>query len=172
MSKSLELLQTLRRSVDEAFLRAQGTCELVCGEGCDQCCRVDLSVFPVEAAPLRELLASLDQDRVQAIWARLESQQHCAFLVEGRCAVYDQRPIICRSQGMPLLLPDGSRDICPENPDPATLPLEAHLALERLNTLLAILHRAHLQETGLEDGRVRLADLAREALSPRAGGVH
>ncbi len=56
----------------------------------------------------------------------------CAFLdSDGACRVYEQRPYVCRTQGLPLrwLEPDGEgggleyRDICPLNESDAGVPL-------------------------------------------------
>ena len=43
-------------------------------------------------------------------------EQRCELLdADGRCAVYAARPIVCRSHGAPLRLPDGQLDACPLN---------------------------------------------------------
>lgn len=70
----------------------------------------------------------------------------CAFLDEAdRCRVYEARPYVCRSQGLPLRWIDGDaehRDICPLNepgPDLVSLPEEACFELGPFEGQLATL---------------------------------
>lgn len=90
---------------------------LRCARGCHDCCVDDLTVFQIEA------------DRIRAHHAELlavgapHPEGACAFLdAEGACRVYEQRPYVCRTQGLPLRWideVDGElaelRDICPLN---------------------------------------------------------
>ena len=122
-----ELLQ-LHRDVDEAAgdLARRHAARLRCGRGCDACCVDGISVFEIEAARIRRgneaLLAT----------AAPHAEGACAFLDgEGACRIYEDRPYVCRTQGLPLRWFDRSedgatvelRDICPLNDDP-DLPLE------------------------------------------------
>lgn len=97
-----------------------------CGLGCTRCCQDDLTVFEIEAALIRhhhgELLRAGQPYPAGA----------CALLDgDGACRVYDQRPYVCRTQGLPLrwLEPDGEgggiefRDICPLNENAEGVPL-------------------------------------------------
>lgn len=92
---------------------------LTCKRGCDGCCHVWLTVSPVEARAIREHLAGLDSDtrariaergrREQARESRGEVQSRCAMLEDdGSCAIYEARPVICRTQGFPLRYPKGT----------------------------------------------------------------
>jgi Fe-S-cluster containining protein len=94
---------------------------LECRRGCSQCCVDDLTVFEIEAERIRRhhrsLLAS----------ARPHSPGRCAFLdQDGACRVYDDRPYVCRTQGLPLRWFEDDdrgrtvelRDICPLNDRP------------------------------------------------------
>ena len=141
-----------------------------CEPECSSCCEVDLGVFPVEADPLAQALKSLDQTIQARVRARLDEARHCALMVDERCVVYGQRPIICRTQGLALITSDGSRTACLLNfAEPAgiaDLPAQYVLDLPRLNAMLAILHRLHLKQTGRPDERVRLADLADACVLP------
>ena len=89
-----------------------------CRSGCHDCCIDGLSVFEIEARNIalryRKLL----------LHGKPHPQGACAFLDEsGECRIYDHRPYVCRTQGLPLRwieeLPDGRivemRDICPLN---------------------------------------------------------
>jgi Fe-S-cluster containining protein len=97
-----------------------------CREGCSGCCSDGLTVFEIEAAVIArrhpELLAS----------GMPHEEGACAFLDDkGRCRIYDARPYVCRTQGLPLRWldedeegePFESRDICPLN-EPGGPPLE------------------------------------------------
>lgn len=70
---------------------------LSCKKGCSSCC-MDFSVFPLEFFAINHFLNRKTPDI-----ARPESEEACPFLVKDACTIYDHRPIICRTQGLPLL---------------------------------------------------------------------
>ena len=92
---------------------------LKCAAGCNDCCTDGLTVFAIEA----ELIAA----HYPALLANEAAHPEgaCAFLDgEGRCRVYEHRPYVCRTQGLPLRWIDEDeesgelyegRDICPKN---------------------------------------------------------
>jgi hypothetical protein len=91
---------------------------LVCRKGCHDCCVDGLTVFEVEAKHIRRH----HTDLVTGTGPHPEGG--CAFLGRaGVCRIYEHRPYVCRTQGLPLRwveqLPDGApvemRDICPLN---------------------------------------------------------
>ena len=90
---------------------------LQCRRGCSACCVDDLTVFEVEAAPIRRRHAELLATGVA------HAEGACAFLDEASaCRIYEHRPYVCRTQGLPLRWieeRDGGavelRDICPLN---------------------------------------------------------
>lgn len=68
-----------------------------CKNGCDLCC-IDFSIFPVE---FYYILNHLKNER-------LDSADHlredvCVFLKNHSCTIYQFRPIMCRTQGFPLV---------------------------------------------------------------------
>ncbi len=71
--------------------------QLQCREGCDQCC-MDFGIFPVEYFAIKEQAGS-DLGKGQ----KPDSETACPFLVNHRCVIYSARPMICRTQGLPLL---------------------------------------------------------------------
>ncbi|MFO0737844.1 MAG: YkgJ family cysteine cluster protein [Labilithrix sp.] len=99
---------------------------LHCRPGCADCCVDGLTVFAIEAAEIVAHHPSV-----------LEEEPHppggCAFLDGAkRCRIYEHRPYVCRTQGLPLrwLEEDEetdevyeARDICPLNASPAAEPL-------------------------------------------------
>lgn len=158
-------LVQLRARVGEHFERAvERTPDAFrCREGCDACCHARFGVFELEAVPIREQLAHMAKDDPQ-LRARVRAQaddpahaDRCALLVDGRCSVYDERPLICRSQGLPLLA-DDRVDWCPLNFTDQTPPPPSVLSLDALNAPLVALASAW---SGPELERVQLDALAR-----------
>lgn len=110
-------LAALHARVDEAAakLAAIHRDRLACRRGCIGCCVDELTVFEVEAERIRraapELLAH----------GTPHPPGRCAFLdAEGACRVYEVRPYVCRTQGLPLRWIDDEleaelRDICELN---------------------------------------------------------
>jgi len=118
--QSLRALIELHRDVDRAVgsLADRLGERLRCGPGCTECCVDELTVFEVEADRIRRGAAAL-----LAI-ERPGPAGACAMLdPEGHCRVYEHRPYVCRTQGLPLRwleeLEPGDwaeyRDICPVN---------------------------------------------------------
>ena len=83
----------------------------------------------------------------------------CPLLVDDRCSIYESRPLICRTQGLPLLIEaeDGEAevDFCPLNftaPNAVDDLGEAHLVpLDDLNLRLALVNLQHCREQGIAD---------------------
>ncbi|CAM2069666.1 YkgJ family cysteine cluster protein [Sulfidibacter corallicola] len=143
---------------------------LQCRRGCSGCCVDGLTVFRIEADLIRERFADLlgagEPGREGA----------CAFLdAQGGCRIYEVRPYVCRTQGLPLrwLEEDEEgwleyRDICPLNePGP---PLE-ELDESDCWTIGPWEGRlAELQKHVYGDrGRVRLRELFDKSSSEKAG---
>lgn len=113
-------VERLHAVVDELAAPIENSHEglLACRPGCAGCCVDDLTVFDVEAELVRrrhpELLAH----------GAPHAEGACAFLdAEGRCRIYDVRPYVCRTQGLPLRWIEEDengeifeqRDVCPLN---------------------------------------------------------
>ena len=79
--------------------------QILCRKGCGDCCHQFLSLWPVEAYHISEGLKALSA----ALMGPLERQaqaigwNQCPLLVDEACAVYDYRPILCRTYGYPFL---------------------------------------------------------------------
>lgn len=117
--KSVEKLRSFYRTVD--FLTAKlehfHAERLNCKKGCSACCVDGLTVFEIEAENIRQNHAELlknDEPHKRGM---------CVFLnAEGACRIYEDRPYVCRTQGLPLRWFDEIedqlvelRDICPLN---------------------------------------------------------
>jgi hypothetical protein len=143
----VELRTRVDRHFDAAVARTPRA--FACRAGCSDCCQQRLTVFSVEAEPIRAALVQLERDDPELrerIRAQAESDaESCPLLVEDRCSVYDARPLICRSHGLPLGVPceeDALRlDHCPLNfTDPGEPPPRASiLVLEAVNRPLSAL---------------------------------
>lgn len=192
-----------------ASTTARRSDSLRCTRGCEACCHVWLSVGAVEAEAVRAGLGALPQearDRVRERGrreqaraqvaargsAREQDSEHgearCAFLEQdGSCAIYAQRPLVCRSQGQALRYPEGfvpeasvrmriksgAVTWCPLNYTDTAPRGEDVLDAERVDQILAVVTRRHVAQAleargsvgEQDDGallRVTLSDLAAE----------
>jgi uncharacterized protein len=118
MNETLARLKKLHDQVDESAddldLRLED--RLSCGPGCPDCCVDELTVFEIEALRIRT-------EYPQVLTQSPGPAGRCAFLDEkDRCRVYEARPYVCRTQGLPLRWMEETeygwvefRDICPIN---------------------------------------------------------
>ena len=99
MSSPLDELKSLYSEVDQQTSRLveiHGP-RLVCRRGCSMCCVDELTVFEVEAQNIRQSHPQLLQTAVP------HAAGACAFLDgDGACRIYEDRPYVCRTQGLPL----------------------------------------------------------------------
>ena len=169
MLESLAVNNSYRQLVDDvdrltSALAARYARHLQCRAGCSGCCHHHLSVFRVEADTMRDAIDSLLPTTrvIVETQARnvLESEARgedvsCPLLVDEKCSIYHNRPIICRTQGLPLLLKadDGVAEVdwCPLNftDTGAELDLdEDHLVpLEKINLELAIVNLTYSRDS-------------------------
>ncbi len=121
---------------------------LKCGAGCSSCCHQHLSVVPLEWSRIRGAVEALPRERREDLHERVKtgrSDLRCPLLGDDeRCLVYEARPMICRSHGLPIQI--GSppvRDVCPlnftEGPDLETLDSDLILDVERINQMLGLM---------------------------------
>lgn len=66
-----------------------------CRAGCAGCCHIDVKIHPVEA----HYIASNTGKRLRAVPgpARSFHGSPCVFLKDGRCMIYEVRPLVCRT---------------------------------------------------------------------------
>ncbi|MEL6348945.1 MAG: YkgJ family cysteine cluster protein [Myxococcota bacterium] len=165
----LEYVRQIHTIVDDAAatLTAHHHARMQCRRGCASCCVDDITVTIVEAALIQRRHEALLQAEAP------HPAGACAFLDDsGGCRIYDQRPYVCRTQGLPLrwieqaLAEDGEhevfeyRDICPLN-DPGGPPLETldASAFWTLGPVEARLSAAQEQLNGNPNERVALRSL-------------
>ena len=149
--------------------------QIACEKGCaGNCCRIHLSVFPIEAISLAIALKKLSREMVRHIRQKAglaNSFGPCPLLEEGGCLMYPSRLMICRTHGLPMRIEyRGKRSIgfCQKNfrkLDP--IPDDAVLDLGRLNNNLAVINQSFVNEfsdsiglsTRLSIGEALLLDL-------------
>ncbi|MBN2492072.1 MAG: YkgJ family cysteine cluster protein [Planctomycetes bacterium] len=138
-----------------------------CRRGCFLCCVPPRSLFRIEGERIRDAVLRLPGDVRARIRARVENPTRmlCPLLEEGVCLVYRDRPILCRTQGMPLAVERDDKaydvDYCRLNfqgvPRDFEFGRRHILNLDGTNFILASLNLKLVEAAGLdpeEDGRV------------------
>lgn len=130
--------------------------QLHCRKGCSSCCLPGLAVFSVERKAVQSWLSERPE-LVEKLQKQPQNPAGCSFLdAGGACQIYPVRPIICRTQGLPLAFKVDDRpkrDVCPlnfEGQDIFSLPTDGVLNLDLLNTLLVLVDQV---EGGPEAGQ-------------------
>ncbi len=92
----------LREDIDHRAeeLSIHHTKHLKCKKGCDSCCE-NISVFPIEFNAIKKELENKTISLTKRKFNRF--RKPCVFLQDGACQIYESRPIICRTQGLPLM---------------------------------------------------------------------
>lgn len=141
---------------------------IACRKGCDGCCR-QFSVFPVEAYSIARAVSLLDPNCGGAIRERAMGRRdgdECPLLDGGCCLLYEHRPIICRTHGLPILMRSGEAatvDFCPRNYRNAdSLDGRNIIDLDRLNDTLSAINSIFMKEIPgdglLSPGRLTIAE--------------
>ncbi len=139
------LVQRVDEFVERTFRKYASY--ISCRMGCSLCCECSFGVFPVEAWAVRVWLREKDEREREQILEQLgpPSSERCPALVEKKCVIYPVRPILCRTQGLPVLKPKerGAFELsfCKENFRASGSPIKLEgqfiLNLENLNAALA-----------------------------------
>jgi Fe-S-cluster containining protein len=148
-----------------------------CGLGCSDCCRGRLAITRVEARFLRRGLSALPEAvrKEMARRAQERTREMCPALdPQGRCQVYDHRPMICRSFGAPLrrmqavpLVSPAVVDVCDKNF--VGIPLKSLPAFDlmdqtRFDQALAEIDGEHCEREGLpREERIPIAQVLSDA---------
>ena len=158
--------RTLAARADQFFdqVFAGHGARMLCGPGCDACCQQDLAVLPLEAlAILAGLERMPSEERRPLRQAARDGAPPCPLLRpgDGRCALYEHRPIICRTHGLPVLYreegrEEGSLSVCHLNFTDGDVPGEIVLDGGVLAAALALADRLVRQELGLPPGEDRI----------------
>lgn len=139
---------------------------LSCGPGCAACC-LAFSVLPIEAACMRKAIGALPSVSRDRLKKNLPGDnERCPLLIDDLCSIYAARPVICRTQGLPLAYVDEERQAievsaCGLNfPDDHGFAPEHLLFLDEFNARLFSLNHAWcLEQKRTPDRRIPLREL-------------
>ena len=144
---------------------------LTCSAGCSSCC-TSITVFPVEAAAMRESLENLPDQQAEKIRRHIAEHaedERCPLLLHHRCMLYEARPIICRTHVLPIIYTlEGQRnsDCCPRNlTETESVSGSSVVDLDKLNTLLVAVNSIYMSQTESAETEVRVT--IAEALARR-----
>ncbi len=184
-SAAVARLAELRAKVDAFCARVADRYPgaLACGPGCSDCCRRELTVTAVEGVGIAEVVAAAPPAVRAELARRAREGAPCVALdPDGRCSVYEERPIVCRSHGVPIRFTShaegGKRalpviDACPKNftgMELASLDPGVLLDQETLSVILGSIDALFAGETGAPRGvRRSLRDVVLAAASERGG---
>lgn len=92
---------SLRNEIDNRYvkLEKEHAPHMKCKAGCDHCC-MDYSVFPIE---FFSILNAFEKKGLKPLINENAEDEACIFLNNNKCTMYEHRPIICRTHGLPLL---------------------------------------------------------------------
>lgn len=149
--------------VTEAFRQ-----NIVCQPGCTSCCR-HLSLFPVEGVAVAHALGQLPPAEAAGIRERAAHtlpDGPCPLLQNDLCLLYEARPLICRTHGLPIMTSEGGRqlvDYCPLNfRGIDSLPGSAVVNIDLLNASLTAINALFVSHAAtdflLSRGRLKLAE--------------
>ena len=94
----IQILQMFYQKTDAMcnYLSKMNEDRLQCKKGCSACCVDNLEVMGLEAAYIKNKYPEVLNEKPNKLG-------QCAFLDEtGACRVYEARPFICRTHGLPL----------------------------------------------------------------------
>jgi uncharacterized protein len=137
---------------------------LACKKGCDLCCQRKFSVSTVEAYNIASLFRQLPVAVQKDVRKKKSS---CRFLVGGACSVYEARPVICRTYGLPSLHRNEKNEAeiswCELNftnvPDEFGFQADGIIDLDTLNAKISGVSSLFLKETGLSEERIPMDEI-------------
>jgi Fe-S-cluster containining protein len=141
----------LRKKIADTFaaIALQNKAKMACKKGCSSCCLPGLTVSPVEFEFIKEHLAKLPEllnSTLAEEQSRSVSPKSCPFLDQGgSCTIYDVRPIICMSHGVPVKFRTSDRvdkSVCHLNFKDGLSELadSSFLNLDLINSILALIN--------------------------------
>lgn len=148
MTEAENIYLNLRDSIDELSnkLHQLHNNHMKCRKGCDLCC-MDYEIFPIEFVHIKKSIQNKTIETTPSV------DGSCVFLKDNACQIYEHRPIICRTHGLPLLFMNDDQwelSACELNftefedeefTDKNTFPQD------KFNSQLFMLNKAFLEET-------------------------
>lgn len=156
---------TLQENASNFFdkIHQKHAASMECKKGCSKCCKTDISIFEIESQRISDWFLSLEideQKRLKDMWQTPHQEGYCTFLYSDQCTIYEARPLICRTQGLPLYVAsENVLDYCPLNFKNGDPPKEDWLNLERMNTLLSF-----AATTSKKDQRITLKKIKQKII--------
>jgi Fe-S-cluster containining protein len=100
-NKHFDKYLSLRNKIEShsAKLAKEHSKQMLCKKGCSMCC-MDYSIFPIE---FYFIVNDFKEKEIEFKSLSESNEDVCAFLENQVCSMYEQRPIICRTHGLPLL---------------------------------------------------------------------
>ncbi|MCK4997909.1 MAG: YkgJ family cysteine cluster protein [Anaerohalosphaera sp.] len=154
MTTAIQRYRQLTREIDALANNLTGihNDHILCAQRCCRCC-IDLSVWPVE------FYSILDQLRQAGITnLSFDTKASCGFLADSLCQLYQFRPLICRTHGLPIVFlnddtnpPEYSVSFCDDNftaiePEKYEFNSANTLNIDDLNAKLYNINLAFLEE--------------------------
>lgn len=101
-NKHFREYKEIRDSIDEVShkLSNKHKSYIQCKKGCDLCC-MDYSILPIEFKYIEDKLRRANFKPEQP--SSESGSGNCIFLKNHICTIYEHRPVICRTHGLPLL---------------------------------------------------------------------
>jgi uncharacterized protein len=150
-------LAELTAKIDGFFERVEARHgdDMQCQTGCSDCCHARLSVTTVEADAIRTYLTD------KSITLGIDPARCAALDAAGRCQIYEARPVVCRSHGVPIRMREDSLPVvrnCHRNFTHTTPDADCVLDQATLSTLVLAVDKA----AGNDGQRIDLAALLAE----------
>jgi len=159
LTDPIEKYREVRNAIDRqvSALEKKHGKHMVCRKGCDMCC-MDYSIFPVE---FYSVLNDLKNRNFEMVKSEPATAGSCVFLVNHACTIYTERPVICRTHGLPLLFAndDGEFELSAcelnfTNFDFEDFNMDNTFHQDKYNSMLFMLNREFLNanpESGLKE---------------------
>ncbi len=130
-----------------------------CGKGCSKCCINDLTLFPVEFDYISD---KIKHKKIKAN----KTKGKCILLDNDQCQIYEYRPLVCRTQGFPLLYGD-ELSLCEINfknmHGAFCFSAGTLIDMDKVNSVLAAVNLEYIKHvdklSSLKDKRYELKDL-------------
>ena len=153
-------LSELNAKIDGFFERVEARHgdDMRCRTGCSDCCQPGLTITRAEADAI---VASIAGKRV-TLGTR---EDRCVALdAEGRCTIYDARPVVCRSHGVPIRMREGSLPVvrsCHRNFTQTEAAADCILDQETLSALVLAVNAGNSERIDLATLMQAVLDIAR-----------
>lgn len=152
LTDPIEKHREVRNTIDKRVSALEKTHHkhMVCRKGCDLCC-MDYSIFPVE---FFSVLKELKARNFVAEKSTATTENGCVFLVNHACTIYAERPVICRTHGLPLIFAndDGEFELSAcelnfTNFDFEDFDMDNTFHQDKYNSMLFMLNREYINST-------------------------